>query len=145
MGGVCWTRVGQTANTAVQQADPGWVLTCNEIIESSVLFPQPKCWWCVEHSWGDSVEAVGRLTSNQRPSTTNNREKTEKALSKLNYSKARGRPKVNRSGQEEDLWDAQWVTGPGVNPVCTVGLWEHRNFPFTELLGCATHPEKQLP
>lgn len=42
--------------------------------------------WSTAGGWrrSDSVEAIGWLTSKQRPRAANNREKTEKAQSKLN-------------------------------------------------------------
>lgn len=139
----CWTRVSHTVNTAVHQAYPGWVLTCNEMIEPSVLSPGQSVSgvWIAAGGWrwGDSVEAIGRLTSNQRPRAANNREKTEKVQSKLNCSKARERGKINKSGQEEDLWDTQCVVGTRVNPVCKVGLWEHRNSPWVFSVVCNTN------
>lgn len=95
--------------------------------------------WSTAGGWkkGDSVEAIGRLTSNQRPRRANKREKTEKAQSKLNklQQSQRKAKKINKSGQEEDPGDTQWAVRPGVNPVRTVGFWEHRKFPRSNYHG----------
>lgn len=89
--------------------------------------------WSTAGDWrrGDSVKAIGRLTSNQRPRAANNGENTEKAQSKLNklQRSQRKRKKINKSGHEEDLWDTQWVVRPRVNPFCAVGFQDTEMFP----------------
>lgn len=37
--------------------------------------------------------------------------------------------------------DTQWVVRPRVNPVCTVGFWEYRNFPLVITMVCNTGKE----